>query len=269
MICYHHNDLDGYCSASLVNMAFGDVEMREVTYSDKIDIDSIPEGTEVYIVDYHIEPDMMDKLIEKCTVHWIDHHKTAIEKYKDYPHEVKGIRRVGVGACELVYEYLEDKLPYKGIPFYVELISDWDVWKFDFGDLTKYFKYAMDAFVDGPKDKLWHELTDDLVDDLAKKGELIYIGIKQNYKNTLKKIGFETTFEGYDVIACNAVANSEMFEDEDYPFYITFNFDGDFYTISLYSEKVDVSEIAKKYGGGGHEGAAGFITKELPFEKSW
>jgi hypothetical protein len=28
--------------------------------------------------------------------------------------------------------------------------------------------------------------------------------------------------------------------------------------VTLYSDRVDVSEIARKFGGGGHEGAAGF-----------
>ena len=46
-----------------------------------------------------------------------------------------------------------------------------------------------------------------------------------------------------------------------------FSFDGDKWTVSLYSTSVDVSEIAKKYGGGGHKGASGFHCKELPFMK--
>ena len=47
-----------------------------------------------------------------------------------------------------------------------------------------------------------------------------------------------------------------------------FVFDGTQFTISLYSEVVDVSEIAKKYGGGGHKGASGFHCKQLPFSKT-
>lgn len=32
-----------------------------------------------------------------------------------------------------------------------------------------------------------------------------------------------------------------------------------------YEDKVHVGEICKKFGGGGHAGAAGFRTKKLPF----
>ena len=41
------------------------------------------------------------------------------------------------------------------------------------------------------------------------------------------------------------------------------------WTVSLYSNKqpeIDVSKIAKKYGGGGHAGASGFQCDELPFK---
>ena len=32
-------------------------------------------------------------------------------------------------------------------------------------------------------------------------------------------------------------------------------------------KNIDCSEIAKKYGGGGHKQAAGFQCKELPFKR--
>lgn len=35
----------------------------------------------------------------------------------------------------------------------------------------------------------------------------------------------------------------------------------------MYSKIVDVSNIAKKYGGGGYRGAAGFNTDKLIFER--
>ena len=39
--------------------------------------------------------------------------------------------------------------------------------------------------------------------------------------------------------------------------------------IILYTTKdnVDCSLVAKKYGGGGHQGAAGCVLARLPFEK--
>jgi len=48
---------------------------------------------------------------------------------------------------------------------------------------------------------------------------------------------------GYDIVYC--------YRDEMQPNGLATN-------VTLYSDKVDVSVIAKKYGGGGHAGAAGF-----------
>ena len=43
----------------------------------------------------------------------------------------------------------------------------------------------------------------------------------------------------------------------------------DEYIVSLYTTQadLDVAEICKKHGGGGHKGAAGFTCNELPFKK--
>lgn len=61
-----------------------------------------------------------------------------------------------------------------------------------------------------------------------------------------------------------------MFGDlmEKYPLCALFTFDGEMYTVSLYSEgQQDCSVIAAAHGGGGHPGASGFRCKELPFKK--
>jgi nanoRNase/pAp phosphatase (c-di-AMP/oligoRNAs hydrolase) len=53
-----------------------------------------------------------------------------------------------------------------------------------------------------------------------------------------------------------------------YPVCIAYVHDGEKFTVSLYSTTVDVSKIAKKFGGGGHKGAAGFTCDKLPFERA-
>jgi nanoRNase/pAp phosphatase (c-di-AMP/oligoRNAs hydrolase) len=48
-----------------------------------------------------------------------------------------------------------------------------------------------------------------------------------------------------------------------------FVYDGRMFTVSVYSTNpnIDCGAICKKYGGGGHKGAAGFQCKELPFQR--
>ncbi len=57
--------------------------------------------------------------------------------------------------------------------------------------------------------------------------------------------------------------------NKDYDIVFPFYFSGDNYTVSLYTKKdIDVSIIAKKYGGGGHKKSADFVCKKLPFIKN-
>jgi len=92
-------------------------------------------------------------------------------------------------------------------------------------------------------------------------------GWARDYMN----LGFESEFEGAKCFAVNlGRCNSEYFKSipvGKYDVLMPFVFDGDQYTVSLYSPTIDVSEIAKKHGGGGHKGASGFQCKELPFKK--
>ena len=73
------------------------------------------------------------------------------------------------------------------------------------------------------------------------------------------------------------MTNSLLFKDierpsDDFDIMITYVFDGEKYTVSLYTTKkdVNVAVIAKKYGGGGHPQAAGFVCSgiDLPIDLS-
>jgi nanoRNase/pAp phosphatase (c-di-AMP/oligoRNAs hydrolase) len=48
---------------------------------------------------------------------------------------------------------------------------------------------------------------------------------------------------------------------------MVFSFNGTMWNVSLYqntlTESPDLSVIAKKYGGGGHAGACGFMVKDI------
>ena len=70
-------------------------------------METIRKDEQVYIVDYSIIPDEMRELLNITKdVTWIDHHKTAIEKYKEFEHEIRGVRYDGVSGCMLTYCYM-------------------------------------------------------------------------------------------------------------------------------------------------------------------
>ena len=91
-------------------------------------------------------------------------------------------------------------------------------------------------------------------------------------KEYLKRFGFEVDFEGLNCFAVNlGNCNSEYFKslpEGKYDAFMPFAYNGEKWTVSMYSKTHDVSDICKKYGGGGHAQAAGFTCEELPFKKS-
>jgi len=231
-------------------------------------------GEEVFIVDFSIEPEEMKRLLERTEkVVWIDHHKTAIAKYEGFDAEIPGIRSVQEAGCVLTWRWMvenEDAI----IPDYVKLIGDRDTWKWEHGDDTRFFHAGMMSHDTHPLEAIWK-----MVQDRTGVGIVISDGrIIQRYKervdqDRIREMGFWVQFEGHRCYAVNGLYSSEPFEvvEPDADIWLTFRYmPAGFWTVSLYSTKVDVSEIAKKFEyngkrGGGHTGAAGFQCSYPPF----
>ena len=159
MKCFYHNDADGKCAGFWVHYSARiapnneTIDFIEMSYEKPFPMDTILPDEQIYIVDYSIMPDEMRELLKITQdVTWIDHHKTAIERYKDFEHDIRGIRYDGIAGCMLTYCYLNhmtnggrgevhpfDVKMTEDAPLFTKLIADWDVWKFDFGDTTRYF----------------------------------------------------------------------------------------------------------------------------------
>lgn len=87
-----------------------------------------------------------------------------------------------------------------------------------------------------------------------------------------KEYAFEIEFEGYKTIVMNTVSKgSQLFKSVAKPehklwmvFCMTSNKQWKF---SVYSEDptIDCGALCTKHGGGGHKGAAGFVSSILPW----
>ena len=111
MKCFYHNDADGRCagfwvhlSAGLTDLQFNygveDSDFVEMSYEKRFPIETIRPNEMVYIVDYSITPDEMRELLKITKdVTWIDHHKTAIEKYAGFEHDIRGLRYDAKCGC--------------------------------------------------------------------------------------------------------------------------------------------------------------------------
>lgn len=274
MKCFYHSaDLDGKCSAAIVNykhQGFG-IDLIGINYGEEFPWCKVEDGELVYMVDFALQPfSKMIMLDNKVDLIWIDHHKTAIDDEKKYGIKFNGLRRIGTGACALVWEYLFNN----DIPEGVRLLAEYDVWNHQ-NPKTLPFQYGLRVCDTEPKSGIWRStvFTGNGVDKICQNGSLLL-----DYETSQNKIQasakcFEIEFDGLKCIAMNhGPANSKVFDSvwdpKKYDAMMPFYWNGRFWLVSLYSDRddVDVSAVAKKRGGGGHKGAAGFQSDKPPME---
>lgn len=158
-------------------------------------------------------------LDEGKSLMWIDHHKGIIEDSKTWGFVVPGLRRVGVGACALASDLLMGK-----VPAIVRCLSDYDVWNKD-SELGEVSAYSFEAYVDEVK------------------------VVAMNTTEFSSKVFDSLTRDWLDGRKIKALM----------PFCIM---PGGKVRFSLYEcveDSVDCCEVSKRFGGGGHAGAAGFV----------
>lgn len=127
MKCFYHSaDLDGHCSGAIVKLAHPECEMIPINYGQEFPWDTIILGETVFMVDFSLPAGDMKALNLNSDLRWIDHHKSAIEALSGL---YKGIREIGLGACELVWRYC---FPNDPVPYAVHLLSVYDVWRFEY-----------------------------------------------------------------------------------------------------------------------------------------
>lgn len=286
MKCFHHNDIDGISSAAIVarytnNYNPDDYIMYD--YSFPIPTERIEDGETVYFVDLSFSPNTIDKLkeileVKNCTLIWCDHHTSSMKVMDSYPEykTIEGIRQEGISGAALTWMYF-NVCTFGDCPKFIKLISDFDCFKFDYPE-TLHFKYSLEAEKLTPFANVWNQLVRDsqnkgnpMLKVMIEKGKVIEKYMNQWNENYCTDYSYESEIAGLKCLVCNIRANSLLFGDlyNEYPIVAIWVFDGNQYKYSIYSNKdnVDCSKIAETYGGGGHKGAAGFVSKELIFKK--
>jgi len=280
MVVIYHNDPDGKAAAAIVNHRFeGETNQRlvfiDMDYDKDVPFDQINKNEVVYIVDFSLQkPGDWDKLFNITPyVVWIDHHKSAIEANTDLL-ELEGIRDMSKSGCELTWDYL---FPGEPTPLVIQHIGDYDTWKFNLTDTEKIFTAIKSQDIE-PTSNIWdHWLSiepvfeEEIISGLTINGEIIQAALYNLYTEMVHGLSYEITLHGHKCIACNApYVGSKLYHSIDrsaYDFLVVYRHSKNLYTVSLYTEKedLDASEICKRFGGGGHKGAAGFQCTTLPW----
>lgn len=290
MKCFYHNDEDGKVSAFWVNNLAKhtdgyEKEFMPINYGKDFPFEEILPNEQVYIVDYSILPDEMKHLLNITkNVVWIDHHFSAIKRYESFPYEISGLRYDGIAGCMLTYCYLKhmtdggegfcksfDFSMMDDAPMFTKYVADFDVWKFEYGKDTKAFEIGLQLYEQDPisGESVWYYLCSPLLSELSiiKQGYTL-LRYRDNWaKDYCSHVGFDAEFESYKCFALNlGMITSDYFNSlnhEEYDMFIGFSYNGKSWNYSLRSTKVNCAEIAMKYGGGGHPGAAGLSSDEF------
>jgi len=261
---FYHADLDGECSAAIVAYAgYTRADFIEVNYDRDFPIDHVEDDEDVVIVDF--STDAFGELLRRTSnVTWIDHHVSALSKYKDYSN-LQGIRDGAKAACELTWQYY---FHGKVLPRVVELIADYDTWTFKHGEITRQVHEGMLLYDTRPLSGCWSRWFVDGVREIRHDGE-IALKYRERLNAMVAKNAYHIVWEGYDCICCNSpLYGSNLFDSTDGgDILIVYRYGNGKWTVSLYAghSDVDVSQIAMRYGGGGHRGAAGFTCDNIDF----
>ena len=274
-VIYHRADFDGIFCREIARKFLPDAELIGWDYGDpKI---PFPYEGPVYILD--LSPDSLGgDTYDSSRIVWIDHHKSAIEKY---PATIPGYRIDGVSACRLAWQWFtkadrSNRLPSKQAyidrlvsePIAVRLAGEYDIWDKRDPD-AEVFQMGLRSM---PAATLvWKALLSPgvgpYIDSLLSKGYLIQ-GYQRQQDSFAMQNSFIVEWEGLKFLALNTPAKSSLaFASKDVPetghdALLKFSFNGKIWDCSMYHAKhnagIDLSIIAVKYGGGGHKGACGF-----------
>jgi hypothetical protein len=259
-VLYHANCYDGFGAAYAAWKAL-DCPAKFIPVSYGQPPPNTQDADEIFILDFSYDAEVLMEMAKYAKVIVLDHHKTAEEKLKPLigkqnPHVVFDMNRSG---ALMAWEYFHGD-GFKDVPRLIKHISDRDLWKFEiYGS-----KEVHSALVSLPFDfDVWDRLD---VDSLITVGAACL----QFESSVVKKIcssAWIGKIDNFEVPIVNTAAHwSEVGHEllqlyPDNPFAACFTVMKNSTMWSLRGRgDFDVSEIAKKFGGGGHKSAAGFKT---------
>ena len=270
-VLYHANCYDGFCAAWILWRKYGD----EATYIPVQYGQALPEmenNSTVYIVDFSYDRVMLLTLGQRMEhVYVYDHHKTAKEaleswSWPDKPANVTVIFDMAKSGAQITLDQvgfsIDDERHLYEQDWLIAYTADRDLWIWALPD-SKIINCGLRAF---PMDfELWNrfELRDARRAGLILKG--YFNGLIAGAVTNAKWIVMgDLPIRAVNCTMSDIISDVAGTIAEEDGIGCTYFHDGESFIYSLRSRgEVDVSAIAKSYGGGGHAKAAGFRVKEL------
>jgi uncharacterized protein len=283
-IClYHKNCFDGLAAAYAIYSGKdgSEYDYHPASYYEKLP--DLSKYEEVLMVDFSVPLDDLRSLMKTKKVTVLDHHDKAVKalsnasSYSSYhTHESHLILDVSKSGAVLSWEYVHST----PLPKLFEYIQDRDLWTWKLEhsrEVSTYLELVVDLSTCTFEEfGTLVDLAETNIDTMVETGSTLI-----EYKNQLM------TRIINDAVICDfkvngvtytgiPIVNSNIFQSEignilskQSEFAAVFSYDmiGDMYKFSLRSNEhslLNLSELAKLFGGGGHVHAAGF---SIPSEK--
>ncbi|OYX62723.1 MAG: hypothetical protein B7Y88_13805 [Sphingomonadales bacterium 32-64-17] len=283
IVIYHDKCMDGFTAAWAIWQRWGDAP-EYVARNYGMDPNIQCRGKHVLIVDFSFPEAQLRALVMDgaASVLVLDHHKTAAADLAPFCLERDGFP--GFADGESITEALQKCGPILAIfdmdrsgaglawdfahgegdrPQLVNLVEDRDLWRFDWGDASKFLHLALssgeatftrwieadaniDAFIE--TGRAIASYRDKLVDEIVERAVCVVIddkygmGVDCPYA-LASDVGHRLLDDWPNTEFAAAIVRTDQ----------TIS-----YSLRSRDDRVDVSEIARKFGGGGHRNAAGF-----------
>lgn len=262
VIVYHAHCADGVGAAWAAHCEFPYAEVIPAGYQKELSEEFLQSLTNavVLIVDFSFDADNMRRICEKAKyVELLDHHITALQKLVDFEAENFDMSscKTERSGCGIVWEWLHGNEP---MPPLLSHVEDRDLWLFKLPDT----KQVMAGFFS-------YEMKLDVFDHYAYRteplkaaGEVALRIENRHVESIIKQCKREWNIQGYKmaVVNCNGMFASEVGSRlaSTYDLVITyFDDDTEGRKFSLRSKgDINVANLCKKFGGGGHKNAAGY-----------
>ena len=249
---YHAHCDDGFGAAWAAWRRLGDAA-RYVPVSHDDPVPPIDDGSEVFMVDVTLPRKALVELAARTSLTVLDHHKTAQSELEGLPFARFDMDRSGAVLSWDHWHAGQEAPPL------LQYIQDKDLWRFRLPN-SKEVNAAIGSY---PHDFLMWSRKD--VSDLARQGAHILRANAQQIAQMVERVAF-TEIGGHRVPVVNAsVLSSEVLDEllrrhPDAPFAACYFDRGDDKRQWGLAGRgtIDVGEVARQYGGGGHRNRSGF-----------
>ena len=282
----YHADADGrvagWCAWSkLRKNGIFHAKFYEVQYGQPIplDVDALQPEDMVYVLDFSYDRQTLNKIFDRVNqLVVLDHHKTAEEELRNAPYAIFNMDKSG---ALLAWEYFYGGEP---APLTVTLTNDRDLWKFEYPQ-TRPFLSAVAYHGLRSDFELWDRLANEqgLIGKWVETGTIVEQSNRQQVKACTSAPGVVTlvNWGGFKAGLFNTTAHisdcsEQVYLNKDLNVDLSMSYqfvEHGCIVFSLRSSKesnIDVSQLAKQNGGGGHKNAAGFkLSNQAGLQLLW